>query len=98
MRIDLKKLDKDQLVELLRKLNMNMAGCNQGGYKYVKAQRKYQTLKKEFERRRLDTIDEAPEVIRRDRNNQFGIINREYYQTLNPIDQEIYITWKWVEL
>jgi hypothetical protein len=98
MKIDIRKLEKEQLLELLRKFNFQMAGCHYGGYKYKQAQQKYQILMRELKRRREETADQAPEVIRRDKNNQFGIINQKYYQALNSIDQEIYVNWKWVEL
>lgn len=98
MRVDIRKLEKDQLLDLLRKINLQMAGCHYGGYKYNQTQRKYQVLMGELKRRREETADQSPEIIRRDKNNQFGVLNHHYYQTLNPIDQEIYTNWKWVEL
>lgn len=63
-----------------------------------KAREIYDMFRMELKRRRELTINEAPEVIRRDSNNQFGVINRQYLDSLNHIDREIYLHWKWVEL
>ena len=98
MKVDIRKLDKSQLLELLRKMNLQMARCHRGEYKYNPTQRKYQVLMSELKRRREESADQSPEVIRRDNHNRFGILNHHYYQTLNPIDGEIYTNWKWVEL
>ena len=98
MKIDIRILDKSQLLELIQKLSQKMAVFYVGGYQYKQNKKKYSILMNELKIRRERTFDEAPEVIRRDTNNQFGVIDHKYYQTLNPIDQEIYINWKWVEM
>lgn len=98
MTIDIKKLSKEQLIGLLSKLNLKMAEHINEDYKFEQAKRKYYFLKNELQRRRENNQNEAPEVIRRDKNNQFSVINRKYYELLNEIDSEIYINWKWVEL
>lgn len=98
MKVDVKKLSKEQLIELLNKFNLKMAEYFDQGYKFEQTKRKYLLLKKELQRRRENNINEAPEIIRRDKNNQFGVINKKYYELLNEVDSEIYINWKWVEL
>lgn len=94
MKINLKKLSKDQLITLLHKVNYKLANSDQNS-RYRKM---YQCLVEEFRQRRELRPEKAPETVRRDLHNQFGIINREYFNALNHIDKEIYLNWKWEEL
>ncbi len=92
MKVNLKLLSKEQLLILLRKTNQKIVV---DGKRYRKI---YRLLLDELKRRRELNLKQAPEVIRRDINNQFGVINRTYFETLNHIDGEIYLNWKWPEL
>lgn len=92
MKVDPKLLSKEQLLTLLRKTNQKVTT---NGERYRKI---YHLLLEELRRRRELQSDQSPEVIRRDSNNQFGAINRIYFETLNHIDREIYLNWKWIEL
>lgn len=97
MKVDVIHLTNFQLIALLAEFNRRMAAMwNKDGY--TAERDKYRALLGELRRRRTETTAEIPLVIKKDLNNQFGVINRDYFNKLELSDQKTYIDWKWTEL
>ncbi len=97
MNVNVKKLSATQLVVLTLEFNRRMTSVLKTEA-YERERKKYLILLDELRQRRNQCIGDIPLVIRKDQNNQFGIINREYFNTLDGDKQKIYIDWKWPEL
>lgn len=85
MKLTLSKLTDRQLTNLICKLRRTLPTSN------IQVSK----LLKELEKRRLAS---KPQILAQDKNDRFGIINKEYYNTLPKSRQESYINLKWHEL
>lgn len=85
MKLTLSKITDRQLYNLIDKLRRSLP----------ESDTQVNKLLGELKRRRLIS---KPQVLMQDKNDVFGVINKEYYRTLSNSQQESYVNLKWHEL